>query len=113
VIHVPVTTPICPTCGCSLLRLGIAKADATVRPHHGQELLFCCDGCADDFAIAPQQYLDQVRDWVVCPSCLAEKPTSMTVTITHDGDTVHLCRCPGCRAAFRANADALLARLAA
>jgi hypothetical protein len=47
VIHVPVMTPICPTCGCSLVRLRIARADATVRTHDGQELLSCCDGCAD------------------------------------------------------------------
>jgi hypothetical protein len=110
---VPVMTPICPTCGCSLVRLGIARVDATVRTHDGRELLFCCGGCADRFEVAPERYLDEVRDWVVCPACLAEKPTSMTVAIAHDGETVHLCRCPGCLEAFRANSDALLGRLAA
>jgi hypothetical protein len=38
----------------------------------------------------------------ICPTCGC-----------YDGQTVHLCRCPGCQAAFRADADALLARLAA
>jgi hypothetical protein len=47
----------------------------------------------------------------ICPTCGCSL-SSMTVTIAHDGDTVHLCRCPGCLAAFRSN-PAMLARLAA
>ena len=43
-------TLICPTCGCSLVRLGISKEKATKHRYGGEEYLFCCKGCADVFA---------------------------------------------------------------
>ncbi len=41
--------PICPTCGCSLVRMGISTAVAARVEHRGEELLFCCQRCAEVF----------------------------------------------------------------
>ena len=104
-------SPICPTCGCSLIRLEISREDATRIEHDGREVLFCCQGCADLFAENPDQYLDEIRDWIVCPTCLAEKPEHLTVSITHEGQQVHFCRCPCCLDEFRKRPAELLGRL--
>ncbi len=47
------STPICPTCGCSLVRLGVSKDQATVYRFEGEERLFCCQGCLDLFVTDP------------------------------------------------------------
>lgn len=104
---------LCPTCGCSLVRLGVSRAEAARAEHEGIEYLFCCEGCRELFGSDPARYLAEIRDLVVCPSCLAEKPIAVTVAIEHNGTNVHLCRCPGCSKAFRAHPERLLARLAA
>jgi YHS domain-containing protein len=104
-------TPICPTCGCSLVRLGISREGAAALDHEGQELLFCCAGCADSFREKPSEYLAEIRDWVVCPTCLAEKPKHLTVALSHEGREVRFCRCPHCVEEFRKRPDELLARL--
>lgn len=62
---------ICPTSGCSLVRLGIPRADAVTASYEGEKRYFCCQDCAD------------LRDWIVCPTCLAEKPRSLSVPIEH------------------------------
>ena len=105
-------TPICPACGCSLVRLGIARADAPAYEYRGEALLFCCSGCIEVFKGDPERYLEEIRDWVVCPTCLAEKPKQLTVSIEHEGE-VHCCRCPGCVTEFRRRPEELLGRLAA
>ena len=104
---------ICPTCGCSLVRLGVTREAAARGEYGGAEYLFCCEGCREMFASDPERYLAQVRDVVVCPTCLAEKPLAVTVAVEHAGMTVHLCGCPGCTNAFRAAPERMLARLAA
>ena len=43
-------TPICPTCGCSLARLGVSRENAAPGRHEGTEYLFCCEGCREIFA---------------------------------------------------------------
>ena len=105
-------TPICPNCGCSLVRLGVPPDHAARYEYRGEEFLFCCEGCVDSFKEDPDTYLEQVKGWVVCPTCLAEKPKAVTVSITHDGSEVHFCRCPGCIEEFRRRPQVLLARLA-
>lgn len=104
---------LCPTCGCSLVRLGIRRADATREIHEGHEFLFCCQGCAELFREEPQRYVSEVSDWIVCPACLAEKPKALTVTVTHDGQAVHFCRCPCCVDAFKEDPEKVLRRLTA
>lgn len=104
---------ICPTCSCSLVRLGVDVATAPVELHDGAEHRFCCQGCAKAFRADPDSYLAEIADWVVCPVCLGEKPRAMTVATEHNGAEVRLCRCPGCLTAFHERPDELLARLAA
>ncbi|MGH7449898.1 MAG: YHS domain-containing protein, partial [bacterium] len=67
-------TLICPTCGCSLVRLGVARDRAVAYRYHDQEYHFCCRACVDIFITDPEKYLQETSDLVVCPSCLAEKP---------------------------------------
>lgn len=105
-------TPICPACGCSLVRLGISRAHAVRREHRGEELLFCCRGCAEVFGEDPDRYLGEIADWIVCPTCLAEKRKALTVSISHEGRDIHFCRCPRCLEEFRRRPAELLERLA-
>lgn len=106
-------SPICPTCGCSLVRLEIKREDATRYEHGGKEMLFCCQGCVELFRENPDTYLEEVRDWIVCPTCLAEKPRHLTVSISYEGQEIHFCRCPHCMDEFRRRPAELLRRLAA
>jgi YHS domain-containing protein len=102
---------LCPTCGCSLVRLGIERGDAAHRRHQGKEVLFCCEPCAELFDEAPERYLAEIEDWIVCPTCLAEKPKHLTIAFTHERGEVRLCRCPCCVKEFCKRPDELLARL--
>ena len=102
---------LCPTCRCSLVRLGVPHAEAPSVLHAGEQSYFCCQGCADLFAHKPESYLAEIRDWIVCPACLAEKPKAMTVSISHEGNEVHFCRCPCCVDEFRKRPGELLAQL--
>jgi len=76
-------TLICPTCNCSLVRLGIEPDKAATYSHNGEKLYFCCQGCADVFSTStdPQKYLDEIEDFIVCPVCLAEKPSQLAVKL--------------------------------
>jgi YHS domain-containing protein len=104
-------TPVCPSCGCSLVRLGINLATAKRYEHAGTFYSFCCQGCLDIFMKEPEKYLQEISDVVVCPACLAEKHIDHTVALEHEGETVHFCRCPGCLAAFQRDPRRLLSRL--
>lgn len=105
-------SPICPFCGSSLVRLGISREKATRHDYEGEEFLFCCQGCLDGFLADPAQYVAEVSDWVVCPTCLAEKPKQLTVSIDHKGREVLFCRCPCCVEEFLRQPADLLAKLA-
>ena len=74
-------TPICPPCGCSLVRLGIPVDNAVHYSYDGGEYLFCCQGCLELFAFNPNKYIEEVRDLIVCPACLAEKSLQQTVIV--------------------------------
>jgi YHS domain-containing protein len=104
-------SPLCPYCGCSLARLGISRAEATKLDHEDKELLFCCQGCLDGFQADPSRYLAEIGDWIVCPTCLAEKPREVTVAIEYEGEPVYFCRCPHCLEQFEKEPERLLARL--
>jgi YHS domain-containing protein len=105
-------SPICPYCGCSLARLGIAREAATVSTYEGEELLFYCQGCLDGFRTKPDRYLAEIRELIVCPSCLAEKPRELAVAIEHAGESIYFCRCPHCVERFKQDPEPRLARLA-
>lgn len=104
-------TPICPSCGCSLVRLGVDLAAAKKYEYGGTAYSFCCQGCLDIFVTGPEKYLQEIADVMVCPTCLAEKHIAHTVALEHDGETVYFCRCPGCRTAFQRDPERLLRRL--
>ena len=67
-----IITPICPACGCSLIRLGIGSDRWAKLIYEGKEYFCCCQDCADLFNQDPAKYLKEIKDWVVCPTCLAE-----------------------------------------
>lgn len=102
---------LCPACGCSLVRLGISREQATHAAYAGTLHSFCCDGCADIFRADPDRYLAQIADVVVCPGCLAEKPVARTVTVEVAGQTIYLYGCPHCQTALERDPDRLLAPL--
>jgi YHS domain-containing protein len=104
-------TPICPGCGCSLVRLGLKDEDAVRYRHADVDYQFCCHGCVEVFTTDPEKYLEEIRDVIVCPSCLAEKPLAAAVSFEHEGNVVHLCRCPHCLQEFKREPDRLLQRL--
>ena len=45
---------LCPTCGCSLVRLQITRKEATHLAYDGADYYFCCTGCAELFAPNPE-----------------------------------------------------------
>ncbi len=47
-------TLVCPTCGCSLVRLGISKEKSVTSHSNGKEYHFCCQGCADLYTIGQE-----------------------------------------------------------
>ena len=104
-------TPICPTCGCSLVRLGISKEKAVPHSYEGEEYLFCCQGCADLFTTDSKKYFEETKDLIVCPTCLAEKPLEQAVILQIAGQEVHFCCCPYCAETFQKNPDYYMKRL--
>ena len=104
-------TLICPACGCSLVRLGISKDKATTHRHEGNEYFFCCQGCVDVFAADPEKRLEETKDLIVCPACLAEKPPQSVVSVEHAGKEIFFCRCPYCQEVFRKDPDYYMTRL--
>lgn len=105
------TTLICPTCGCSLVRLGITKENAVMRKYQGKEYSFCCDGCAVAFRENAEALLEETNSLVVCPSCLAEKQINQTVLISFRGEELHFCRCPHCMTVFQEDPEYYVKRL--
>lgn len=105
------TTPICPTCGCSLVRLGITKESAVIQEYQGNTYSFCCDGCAATFQENAEALLEETNSLVVCPSCLAEKPINQTVAVNFRGEVLYFCRCPHCVTVFQENPEYYFKRL--
>ncbi len=105
------STLICPTCGCSLMRLGVTKDKATVYRFEGEERLFCCQGCLDLFVTDPAKYLGETGDLVVCPTCLAEKPRQWAVMLNVADEEIWFCRCPYGAEVFKRRPEYYLERL--
>ncbi len=104
-------TLICRTCGCSLVRLGITGEKAATYSHEGQEHRFCCQGCVDLFSTDPKKYLQETTDVIVCPTCLGEKPVSLTAKLEHGGKELRFCRCPYCTEMFQKDPAFYIKRL--
>ncbi len=104
-------TPICPTCGCSLVRLGIDKSEAVASSYKGTKYYFCCDGCLEQFATDPGKHVRETRGLIVCPVCLTEKSLNLTRKLDLDGEDIYFCRCPHCMDAFNENPEYYIKRL--
>lgn len=104
-------SPLCPTCGCSLVRLGVNKKDAITHVHKGTLYYFCCEGCLVPFKSKPEKYIKEITDIAVCPTCLAEKHIEDTVELKLGDTTYNFCRCPHCVAEFKKNPDYYKKRL--
>ena len=87
---------LCPTCGCSLFRLGIDPMTAPSTDYQGQEYRFCCEGCVTPFLENPQFYLEEIKDMVICPTCLGEKIRGQALCVNINGESIYFCRCPCC-----------------
>ena len=114
-INTPLRTPICATCGCSIVRLRIDKEEAVAHCYDGGEYLFCCQGCVDVFAANSkrllQEYERRIHQIVVCPACLGEIPLEATVELEYKGNVFGFCRCPHCKHSFERDPDRLVGRL--
>jgi len=104
-------TKICPTCGCSLVRLGITKERIVTRKYKKKEYSFCCEGCAVMFDKEPETLLNETKNLVVCPSCLTEKPIKQTVSLNYKNIILHFCKCPYCLSVFKENSEYYIKRL--
>lgn len=109
--QVKMITPICPGCGCSLVRLGVSKQESVTYGYNGKDHNFCCDGCAKVFADDPEKYLSELNNMAVCPTCLAEKLLQSTVSLKYKAKEFHFCRCPHCIDEFRKNPQYFIRRL--
>ena len=105
-------TPICPVCGCSLLRLGISQNKAASYHYKGEQYWFCCEGCLELFKTDPKQLLNETSNLTVCPVCLAEKPINTTIEHVFNGTLFNFCRCPHCLDVFNQDQEYFIKRLA-
>ncbi len=105
-------TLICPTCGCSLVRLGINKDQAVAYSYEDQVYYFCCDGCLEQFIADPERHLRETGGLIVCPVCLTEKTLDLTTKLDLDEADIYFCRCPHCMDEFNKNPDYYIKRLA-
>ena len=84
-------TLVCPTCGCSLVRLGISKDEAVAHSHESKEYYFCCDGCLEQFIADPEKHLHEtggrveVRN-VVADAELHSRHGSLHLYVARDGN---------------------------
>ncbi len=104
-------TIICPTCGCSLVRLGISKDKAKTYYYNEQEFYFCCDGCKELFKGNPGRYIKETKDLIVCPTCLAEKPRASATKLNVNGQDVYFCHCPHCMNLYKKDPEFYINRL--
>jgi len=105
-------TPICPTCGCSLVRLGITKENAINFSYKEKVYSFCCTACLDVFKSNAEVLLRETANLIVCPACLAEKSVAESVEYEYNGVLFNFCRCPFCLDLFKKNPDYYIKRLA-
>ena len=99
-------------CGCSLVRLGVTAEQSPAYRHEGEEHRFCCQPCLDLFAKNPMKYLEETKDLIVYPTCLAEKPRKWAAMLKVGDQEVWFCRCPYCAEVFETNPNYYLSRLA-
>ena len=92
-------------------RLGVSGDNSVSYSYGGEEFLFCCKRCVELFTAEPKKYLEEMKDLIVCPTCLAEKPLRQAMTVKIAGAEVYFCRCPHCAEVFQKNPDFYIKRL--
>lgn len=115
----PRKTPICSTCGCSLVRLGITKLydwesqkNKALHVTIKVKIIRSAAKAALSFLTKnPESLLKETSPLEVCPSCLAEKPINQTICLDHKGETLYFCRCPHCVTVFHHQPEYYLQRL--
>jgi len=78
--------------------------DPKVAPkaiHDENVYTFCCEECVKPFLDAPEPYLAEIKEIIICPICLCEKRKRHTICIVHKEESIFLCRCPNCIAEFK------------
>jgi len=102
---------VCPTCGCSLVRLGIKETSATKSTYKNESYSFCCSGWAEIFDKNPSKYIEEIKNVTVCPVCLAEKNIVHTTEVKYKNIVIPFCRCPHCISTFKEKPEYYLDRL--
>lgn len=102
---------ICPTCGCSLVRLGIKSTPRLSIKYKDQDYFFCCEGCIEQFQNNEEKYIAEIKNLIICPVCLAEKPENQVVSILYNERHFLFCRCPQCVLEFNKNPGYFIDRL--
>lgn len=104
-------TSICATCGCSLIRLGISNKQALRVEYQSVWYSFCCQGCLTLFEQAADKYINETANIEVCPTCLAEKPTTSMLQVVLNDQSLHFCHCPYCLDTFNKDPQYYIERL--
>ncbi len=104
-------TPICASCGCSLIRLGISLGKSPNLKYKSVMYTFCCQGCLKLFEQNPEKYLLETAGIKVCPTCLAEKPEKYMIPLSQQNKTLYFCRCPYCLDTFNERPKYFIERL--
>ncbi len=105
------TTKLCPTCGCSLVRLGTDTNIAPSYQYNETTYYFCCTGCVKLFIEDPTKFINEIKNIIVCPVCLSEKPVQQSIKLDYKGNGVFFCRCTHCQEEFSKNPAYYLDRL--
>lgn len=103
-------TPICPGCGCSLIRLGISREKAVYFVYDSKDYYFCCRDCLSSFLDDPTTHIQRLEHTFVCPVCLGEKDVTEGVKLNADGAELFFCRCATCMRRFDGNREFYLRR---
>ncbi len=107
-----ISTPICPGCLSSLVRLGMHKTTSVAHNYAGREYYFCSRGCVDVFERDAERYLLELRGLIVCPVCLGERYERSATYVAVEGSVYFTCRAPRCGELLREDPDFYFKRLA-
>ena len=63
------------------------------------------------FVNNPERYIEETKDLIVCPTCLAEKPKKNATLLNIDGQDVYFCHCPHCMDLYKKDTEFYINRL--
>ena len=59
----------------------------------------------------PSKYIEEIKNVIVCPVCLAEKNIAHTTGVKYKNTVIPFCRCPHCISTFEEKPEYYLDRL--